>query len=77
MYELWDGASGNLTEEFPTEAAALAAVREAVVRHGRGYAEAYGVIHVGPDGRSRLLAQGAVLVEMALRPEQPSAARAS
>lgn len=78
MYELWDAASGNLTEEFPTRAAALAAVREAVERHGRGYAEAYGVICVGPDGRSRLLAQGAELVDLALRAGQsPPATRAS
>lgn len=78
MYELWDAASGNLTEEFTTEAAALAAVREAVERHGQAYAEAYGVIYAGPDGRSRLLAQGAELVDLALRAGQsPSAARAS
>ncbi len=78
MYELWDAASGNLTEEFPTDAAALTAVREAVACHGRTYAEAYGVIYAGPDGRSQLLAQGAELVDLALRAGQsPSAARAS
>jgi len=78
MYELWDAASGNLTEEFPTDATVLAAVRDAVARHGRAYAEAYGVIYAGPDGRSRLLAQGAELVDLALRAGQSSsAARAS
>jgi hypothetical protein len=77
MYELWDAASGNLTEEFPTDTAALAAVRDAVARHGRAYAEAYGVIYEGPDGRSRLLAQGAELVELALRAGPSPAARAS
>ncbi len=78
MYELWDAASGNLTEEFPTDTDALAAVREAVARYGREYAEAYGVIYASSDGRSRLLAQGAELVDLALRTGQASpAARAS
>ena len=77
MYELWDHASGNLTEAFPTETEALAAVRDAVERHGRAYAEAYGVIYEGPDGRFQLIAQGDELVDLALRPEHSPAARAS
>jgi hypothetical protein len=78
MYELWDAASGNLTEEFPTDTDALAAVREAVARYGRVYAEAYGVIYASSDGRSTLLAQGAELVDLALSAGRASpAARAS
>jgi hypothetical protein len=78
MYELWDAASGNLTEEFGTEAEALAAVRDAVERHGRAYAEAYGLIHEGPDGRSRLIAKGTALVDLALHAgRQPPAVPAS
>ena len=70
MYELWDAASGNLTEEFATEVEVLAAVRDAVARHGRAYSEAYGVLSEDLDGRSRCLAQGSALVDLALRAER-------
>lgn len=78
MYELWDAESGNLTEEFATEAEALAAVRDAAAQHGRAYAEAYGLIFEDAGGRSRIIAQGAALVDRSLRSElHPPPARAS
>jgi hypothetical protein len=74
MYTLWDVESGNLTEEFPTLAAALAAVRDDVVQRGRQDAEAYALFQETTD-QPRVIAEGADLIELALRsePAQPSA----
>jgi hypothetical protein len=66
MYTLWDVESGNLTEEFPTLAAALAAIRDDVVELGRQDAEAYVLFRETAD-QPRVIAEGADLVNLALR----------
>ncbi len=68
MYTLWDVESGNLTEEFPTLAAALAAVRDDVVQLSRQGAEAYVLFQESID-QPRVIAEGAELVNLALRSE--------
>ena len=64
-YELWNTRTGNAIGEFSTEAEALAAVREAVGRNGRGYAD---LLFLGATsrGRSKPVAQGQTLAERAL-----------
>lgn len=68
MYTLWDLESGNLTEEFPTLAAALAAIRDDVVELGRQDAEACVLFQETTD-QPRVIAEGADLVNLALRSE--------
>ena len=65
MYELWDAVSGNLLKTYPTEAAALAAVRAFGDAYGDPAAEGLGVIRADRRGRSALLAEGAALVALA------------
>ena len=78
VYALWDLETGNLVQEFPNEHAALATIREAAVRHGRAYAETFAVLRQDRRGHAEVVAQGAELVELALRSgEQPPAVRAS
>jgi len=64
-YELWSKASRSIVGAFDSEAEALAAVREALARHGRAYAEELAVIREDRRGRSTLLAEGAQLVDRA------------
>jgi hypothetical protein len=78
MYELWDAESGNLLKTYPSEAAALTTVRAFRDAHGDSAAEGLGLIRVDQRGRGALVAEGAALLDMALRGQQPSsAARAS
>ena len=64
-FALWETRSGNIINTYDTEHAALAVVREAIRRHGRGYAE--GLALTRETSRStKLLAQGAALAERAL-----------
>lgn len=76
-YELWDLTSRNVTGFFDGEAAALAAVREVVVRHGRPYAEAFALVREDRRGRSTTVARGGDLVDRVIaaapRTEQISA----
>jgi hypothetical protein len=73
-YELWSKISRSIVGAFPTEDAALAAVRDAVETHGRAYAEGLAVIREDRRGRSKAVAEGSVLVDRALavlpRPRQ-------
>jgi hypothetical protein len=64
-YELWSKASRSVLGAFDSEAQALAAVREAIERHGRAYAEELAVMREDRRGRSSLLAEGAQLVDRA------------
>jgi hypothetical protein len=78
FYALWDLETGNLVQEFSTELDALAAIRAAIVRYGRPYAETFIVLREDRYGRSRLIAKGAGLVDLALRTERnPPSSRAS
>lgn len=77
MYTLWDVESGNLIEEFPTLAAALAAIRDDVVELGRQDAEAYALFQE-TTGQPGVIAEGVDLVNLALRSKPaPPSARAS
>jgi hypothetical protein len=73
MYTLWDVESGNLTGEFPTLAAALAAIWDDAVELGRQDAETYVLFQETAD-QPRVIAEGADLVNLALRsaPAHPS-----
>ena len=66
-YELCETASRNLAAVYDTEADALAAVRDAVDRHGRPYAESFALVHEDKKGNSKTLAMGVDLIERALR----------
>jgi hypothetical protein len=70
-YELWSKPSRSALGAFDTEAEALAAVREAVAQHGRAYAEGFAVIREDRRGRSKLVAEGAQLVDLALAAAPP------
>ena len=60
-YELWDAQSGNLLDDFDTEAEALEAVRELVVLNGAGCTDSLALTRVHVDGRMATLAMGADL----------------
>jgi len=66
-FELWDLTSRNVAGFFETKAEALAAVRGAVNEHGRQYAEELLLASEDSRGRSRTIAKGGDLVELALR----------
>ena len=65
-YELWDTSSGNAIGEFPTEAEALAAVRELLVDRGSRAAEGLLLARTGAGGRTRPVARGRALADLAL-----------
>ncbi len=67
IWEMWSTRTGNLMEEFSTEAAALAAVAEIVAEFGSAYLDAV-VLLRGPlsgDGDMQSVAAGADLVALA------------
>lgn len=74
-FELWETESRNLAAVYDTEAEALVGVREAVVRHGRKYAESFALVHEDKRGNSRTVAMGAELVSLAL--PKPAISKAS
>lgn len=63
-YELWDLQTGNMIDAFHTEQDALAAVRDAVGRHGRAYVESWALAHATVR-KVRALAEGVTLIERA------------
>jgi hypothetical protein len=63
-YELWDLETGNMVEAFHSEPEALAAVRDAVARHGAAYVDNWALAHA-TIRKVRSLAQGQALVERA------------
>jgi len=65
-YELWSKTSRSILGAFPSESGALTAVHEALVAHGRAYAESLAIIFEDRHGRSRAIAEGPALVELAL-----------
>ena len=52
-FEVWDLQTGNMVEAFDTEAAALAAVRNAIERHGMKYVEIEFLADFFVDGEKR------------------------
>ena len=78
LYELWDAVSGNVLKSYPTEAAALAAVRAFGDAYGDPATEGLGVIRTDRRGRSTLVAEADALVALARGAERASSpARAS
>ena len=65
-FELWDTRTANIIGDFPTEQAALEAIREAIQAHGRAYVESWGLAHEDRRGRTKAIAHGALLAERAL-----------
>ena len=65
-FELWCTRSRNILGFFESEAAALAAVREALRVHGADYAETLALVREDSHGRSVGIAQGGELAERAL-----------
>lgn len=76
VYELWDLETGNMIEAFHTETEALAAVRDAVTRHGRSYVETWALAHATVR-KMRSLAQGQALVERAFEKNGSTRARSA
>jgi hypothetical protein len=78
-YELWQMRSGNLMATFETEPAALAAIREAMRRHGAGYAATLALGREDGRGRSKPIAMGAELAERAaaVEPTVPTSVAAA
>ena len=70
-FELWSKASRSIVGAFDSETQALAAVRDALTRNGRAYAEELAVIREDSRGRSKLIAEGAQLVERAVIASRP------
>jgi len=67
IWEMWSTRTGNLMEEFATEADALAAVAQIVTAFGPAYLDAV-VLLRGPisgDGDMQSVAAGADLVTLA------------
>lgn len=65
-FELWSKASRNIVGAFDTEGEALAAVRDAIDQHGRDYAEEFAIVREDSRGNSKLISEGAALVERAI-----------
>ncbi|HLH21220.1 MAG TPA: hypothetical protein VK066_01760 [Chloroflexota bacterium] len=63
-FELWSGASGNLLSIHETEADALSMVLKVAVANDAEYIASLGLLYDN-GRRSRLIAQGAELVERA------------
>jgi hypothetical protein len=66
VYELWDSSSGNAIAGFPTEAEALGVVRAEIEAAGFDAVSAWFLRRVDARGRSKVLADGAALVERAV-----------
>jgi hypothetical protein len=65
-YELWEAATANMIGDYPTENAALGAVRAEIDVHGRGYVDTLVLVHEEQRGRSRTIAPGPALADRAL-----------
>jgi hypothetical protein len=64
-YELWDTKSGNLLDDFDTEAEALEAVRGLIALNGPMCTEFMALTRAHRDGRMMTLALGAELAARA------------
>jgi hypothetical protein len=77
IYELWDTRSGNVVGTFETKEEALAIVRDAAADRGEAFAESFLLGQEDKAGRSRPIAEGKVLVALALGRPESEHARAS
>ena len=65
-FELWETDSRNLAAVYDSEAEALAAIRDAIDRHGKRYAESCALVHEDKRGNAKTVAMGADLIARAL-----------
>ena len=65
LFELWDIESGNLIGAYDSQEAALTIVRDANTRHGASYVRGLLLSRENSRGRSRTIAMGDALLELA------------
>jgi len=68
IYDLWDVETGNIVDTYPTEADALAAVRDLLADNGPDYAQALSLGRVDERGQITLIAEGEELTRLAALP---------
>ena len=76
-YELWDTETGNLVEDFETEAAALEAARELIALNAPAYPACLALARRREDGQSTWLGAGAELVDLIQGVKSPDYKRRS
>ena len=64
-YELWDRETANLVGDYPSQGAALAKVRQTMDQYGRRAVESLALAFEDEDGKTRPIAAGVTLVELA------------
>lgn len=72
-FELWDTAAANIVDDFPTQRAALAAVRQAMQARGPGVADHLALAYEDRKGETHPIAAGSALAELARSPDPASA----
>jgi hypothetical protein len=70
-FALWDLETGNLVGAYDSVEAALAVVRRAIQTHGPAYVDPLALVRENSRGRSKVLAEGAALVEYAQQAAPP------
>jgi hypothetical protein len=73
MYSLWNTVSGDIIGDYDSEAAALAAVRDAADLNGDGSVETYSLV-VSDHGKTMGIADGSNLLHRARHRVQPATA---
>ena len=64
-YELWDTESGNLLDDFETQAEAVGSARSLIGLNGAGAMAAVALVRVDDSGRAATIASGPRLEELA------------
>jgi hypothetical protein len=64
-YEIWEQQTRNLVDDFPTEDAALEAVREALETFGPQYVATWVLAHENEAGDTQQIAAGPDLATLA------------
>jgi len=66
-FEIWETETRNIVDGFVTEEAALAAVKDAIARHGVSYVASWFLAYENESGDSHEIAAGGELIERALK----------
>jgi hypothetical protein len=66
VYAIWDTASANIVDSYPSESEALADVRDAVKRFGRDYALTWALARHDDDDQVEAIAEGSDLIDRAM-----------
>ncbi len=64
-FELWETRSGNLMGSYETKEGALAVIAHAIRSHGPEYVVTIALMSEDSRGRSKLVAEGAALADLA------------